>query len=413
MWTTDPSPSAGSRSAEEDLARALEVVVPALDIARERVVGPEPPGFSEARGYTGFLGALTDEELARCESEGLAACLPSLAEAPASLVRLAEGAADIARLPGVLEGASGPDLEGTRKVGERKRRQLEVLLGALRPLGERARRIVDVGAGAGHFSRLAADLFDRDVVGIEREAARARVAAMLAEGTRASFLLLDACREPLVLEPGDLAVGLHACGALGDRIVMAAAEAPCDVVLVSCCLQKIEGPARMPLSAKARAAGLVLPREVLGLSNLTARLVGVEASLAEMLDARRSRFALARLLRARGLEIAPGEEMRGQNRRRAHGPFAELAARALALRGLSAPSERELREHEEAARVEFQRMRRFSLPRAMLARALEVTVVLDRAAALEERGHVCRVVRVFDPEVSPRNLAIFASPRPG
>jgi hypothetical protein len=44
----------------------------------------------------------------------------------------------------------------------------------------------------------------------------------------------------------------------------------------------------------------------------------------------------------------------------------------------------------------------------MLPRLTEVAVVLDRAAALEERGHEAQAAIVFDPDVSPRNIAIVA-----
>ena len=45
----------------------------------------------------------------------------------------------------------------------------------------------------------------------------------------------------------------------------------------------------------------------------------------------------------------------------------------------------------------------------MLARLLEVTVVLDRAAALEESGHDVLVATLFDRAVTPRNIGLFAS----
>ena len=45
----------------------------------------------------------------------------------------------------------------------------------------------------------------------------------------------------------------------------------------------------------------------------------------------------------------------------------------------------------------------------MLARLLEVAVVLDRAAALEEAGHHVVVATVFPREVTPRNVGLFAS----
>lgn len=394
--------------AAQALERALSVLVPALDIVEGRLDDDTPPAWCEARGWTGFLLSLSDDALAHCESAGLSACIDNLASAPPSLVALARGAAEAARLPRHAALPLAPPADQLQSVPARKRLQLASLLGAVAPMAARARRIVDVGAGRGHFTRIAAESFDVDALGIEREPARVSAAAALAAGTRALFVASDALREDLAFAPDDLLVGLHACGELGDRLVLSAAHAPCDLVLVSCCLQKISGPARAPLSQMAARAGLVLKREALGLTNLTARPVGVEASLADMLTARQHRYALLCLLRARGLDVAPGEEMRGINRRRARLGLGELAARALSLRDLAPATEAEIRAHEEAARLAFSRMRRLSLPRSLLARLTEVAVVLDRAAALEERGHEAQAAIVFDPDVSPRNIAILA-----
>ena len=72
----------------------------------------------------------------------------------------------------------------------------------------------------------------------------------------------------------------------------------------------------------------------------------------------------------------------------------------------------ESRWHEEEARRRYARMRRLSLPRNMLARLLEIAVVLDRGAALEESGHAVQWASIFERAVSPRNLALFASRHP-
>ena len=170
-------------------------------------------------------------------------------------------------------------------MGERKRRQLPALIEAVRSMAEEAARIVDVGAGSGHFSHLAAERFERETLGIDRDPRRVAAAEKADVSGKVRFLTRDAFRESLDFAVGDLAVGLHACGALGDRLVVAAAEVGCDVALVSCCLQKIEGPARAPLSRAA--AGLVLRRETLGLGNLSTGAEGVEVSLTTTLGARK------------------------------------------------------------------------------------------------------------------------------
>jgi SAM-dependent methyltransferase len=398
-----------STPVSEALARALDVVVPALDIAADRPRGPEPPRFCETRGFTDFLASLSDDELKRCESEGLAERLSVLDGAPPTLVELGRNLLDVAHLPARVQKDKLSRIGKQRAVSQRKQSEIEALLAVVAPLAERANRVVDVGAGHGHFTRIAAEFFDRDAVGIERVPERVTTAERLGAGTRASFLLLDATHEALGLRAGDLAIGLHACGGLGDRLIVEAIEARCNVVLVSCCLQKIDTAVRLPSSQAATAAGLVLSRETLGLSNLTSRQQGVESTLGETMDARRKRWALTRLLRHRGITVKPGEEMRGINRRFAHRTFPELVQKALVQRELTPASLAEIAEHDHFGTIEFDRMRRFSLPRSMLARALEVTVAFDRATLLEERGYDVRVVEIYDIEVTPRNLATIAS----
>jgi SAM-dependent methyltransferase len=392
------------------LDRALAVLVPVLDVVEGRVTSGEPPAWCERRGLAGYLLGLSDDELARAESVGLARAPELLARAPEPLALLARDVAAAIDLPALAAPRVEAVGEAVRSVRARKREQLPSLLGAVRGMAEAATRIVDVGAGSGHFTRLAADAFDRDAVGLERAEARVEAAAVRAgEGARATFVAFDVGREELRFQEGDLAVGLHACGALGDRLVLAAARDGADLALVSCCLQKIDGAARPAISRRAADAGLVLGHEALGLSNLTPGEVGVETSLAATLAAREARHALALLLARRGLVVAPGEEMRGLNRRRARRGLAEIAPAALALRDEPPPTAAELAAASADARRDYARMRRLSLPRALLARLCEVALVLDRAAALVEAGHAARVGVAFDVAVSPRNLLLAAS----
>ncbi|MCZ7677918.1 MAG: hypothetical protein M5U28_03700 [Sandaracinaceae bacterium] len=59
------------------------------------------------------------------------------------------------------------------------------------------------------------------------------------------------------------------------------------------------------------------------------------------------------------------------------------------------------------------RARRLALPRAMLARPLELALVLDRAACLAEHGAAPEVLEAFDRAASPRNVAIVRPARDG
>lgn len=410
-------PSGSSNTTRrEDLARVLDVLTPVLDIVRGPLESPEVPPWCQARGWTEFLLGLSDRELETCEQLGTTRGLSELSHAPDELCELGAAVERVTRLPRLASPKGELPEAALRGIRARKREQVDALLSAVTPLVQSARRIVDVGAGSGHFSRLAAELFERETWALDRDAARLRRGSERSEerqrsigNLRVRFVEVDVGEHALKFEPSDLAVGLHACGELGDRLVSAASAAGCDVVLVSCCLQKTRADQRLPLSHTAARAGFALQRNVLGLTNLTARVQGVEATLSANLGARETRLALRYLLRARGLSVNAGEEMRGINRRRAQAGFDELAERAFARLGLPAPTPSELQAHAAEARRDHAIMRRLALPRNMLARLVELAIVLDRAALLEEHGAHVNVAEFVDPRVTPRNTVLFAS----
>lgn len=390
------------------LQRLLAVALPLRDVLERRVDAPVVPDWCESRGWTQFLLELDDAAVTAAEAHGLASVLPDLRTAPASLTELARAVTSATELPR-LGGSTPLEAEALRSVRFRKRAQLSALLSAVSGMAPQAERIVDVGAGSGHFTRLSAELFERDAVGLEHNPARVASARKRAEhSTRASFVSVDA-RSAFGLTARDLAIGLHACGELGDKLIEAAGSAQCDLALVSCCLQKISSAERAPLSTPATEAHAQLRREHLGLANLTAQPQGVEASIDVTIAARQTRYALGQLLRARGIALEPGAEMSGVNRRQANAGLRRVAERACAARQLPPPSDAEVAAHETAARRDYAVIRRLSLPRSMLARLVEVLVSLDRAAHLEERGLAVSVATLFERGVSPRNIGIFAS----
>src|SRR6188768_1962161 len=327
-------------SITDALSRVEQALLPVLDIVEQRGHDARTPEWCERRGWSDFLLGLGEAELVRCEAEGLALALPSLPAAPETLSALGRSVLSVSALPLLEAKAVRPAPEDFRGVGLRKQQQLSTLLGALTKQAAAAQRIVDVGAGSGHFARLSAAHFSRTTLGLERDpervaraTRRARESAADAHSVSAQFAVIDAGSEPLRLFPGDLAIGLHACGELGDTLVQAVADSGADLALVSCCLQKIRAAERAPLSRAAH--GFALRKETLGLSNLTSQAVGVEASIEHTIRARQARYALRLLLLARGLPLSPGAEMQGVNRRQAHSGLATIAERSLEVHGLS------------------------------------------------------------------------------
>lgn len=378
--------------------------------------GEDVPGPLVTRSWASFLLALADDELAALETAGHDATWPS--RTPSSLVALAEAARHICALPMVGGVATADDrlvpTPPRRLETPRKRAQIEAFVRVILPLATSATRIIDVGSGHGHLTREIAERIARPVLGLERDVGLAERARSLPSTASPSFAVTDVLREGLALTDGDCVIGLHACGELGDAMVESAARSGAAIALVGCCLQKRRASSRALLCVEpshdaAFHEALDLPRSLLGLSNLTARDDGVEATRAENLAGRERRLALHRLLSEDGATLRLGEEIDGLNRRAAQRDLASLVARAFALRKRPAPSASAIEDAASWARGQHGQVRRLSLPRALLARVLEVLVLVDRARHLEERGRNVTIGLLFPAEVSARNL-VLASP---
>ncbi len=389
---------------------AAALIAEARDIVDERVRDDAVPSWCDAREWSSWLLSLDDAAVDRCETRSLANEAESLAGAPGSLVGLAGRVRDLlGRIASFPEGSRAGRV---RLASPRKADQLARVLEVTAPLVARCRRIVDVGAGRGALASLIASSTGKPVVGIELVEDRVRSAERRAPAEGVTYELRDGVAEGLGLRGDDLAIGLHACGALGDALVEEAARAGADVALITCCVQKVRGESRRPLSAAGTRLGLEFRRDVLGLANLTPREQGVEFSTAEAMRAREARSAVRAALRARGIAVEPGEEMRGLNRRRALRGSRELITEALRVRELPPPTAGELDQAEREASRSFARVRRLSLPRTMLGPVVELAVVLDRASVLQEAGRSVQVLRLFAQEASPRNLLVIGSREP-
>ena len=401
---------AAARNSTSRFRAASELLASVHDIITDRPFGAMPPRWSERRGWSEWLANRSDAEVAHAERDGLAAILRSSTDAPNDLADLARVSTEIADLP--VSHGTPRGLVARAHISERKRRQVASFAALVGALPARHARIVDVGSGHGHLTRHLAESLGIAAQGWERDAARVATATSLARGSNTTFHCIDVLRDPPALTVRDLVVGLHCCGDLGDRAVRIACDANGSIAIIGCCPQKRIGD-RAPLTDIDGVASsqLTLPHAALGLANVRDGGDGIEADLATRIRSRVHRFALHALLDARGIILAPGEEMRGVNRRTATLDFEALVSKAFSVRSLPAPSATIVRAADRSAWERYARIRRWMLPRDMLARVVEVWVALDRAAYLEAHGYACDVTIAFDRETSPRNVAMVGAPR--
>ena len=395
--------------ADATFERACACLASVRDIVEERANGQAPPRWCEARGWTEFLRALPDDAVTVLERDGLGAQVELMADAPASLVALAREIGRATTLPRATDASAHGVAK--RRASPRKRTQVASFARLIEGLAPHASRVVDLGSGHGHLTRHLAQELGLVAEGWERDAARARVASSLVSDGSTRFVVAEARDLQGAITSADLVVGLHACGELADEAVKGAVAARASVAIVACCPQKRAG-GRAPLSSTngAPARDLTLPHAALGLANVRDGDTRVETHWADCVDSRVRRIALRRALLSAGHPVAPGEEMRGINRRRASGPLLDLVTRAFVMRGLPDPSPALVFESEREAREEHRLARRWELPRTMLARLVEVWIALDRAAFLRQSGYLADVSELFGAEVSPRNVAVVGRP---
>ncbi|MFT5356083.1 MAG: hypothetical protein ACI9KE_003306 [Polyangiales bacterium] len=401
---------------EETLALLGE----AQDIVGGRPHYDAPPEWAESRDWSGFLSRLTDAQVVEAEHDPgvwLAAC----AEAPASLRALGRRAtAIVERYEFSGESTTAP--KARRHVKKRKSAQLHALCTVAALRFEGVERIIDLGSGHGHLTRaLALTLRPHETLGVDWDDARIARAIDLSAASpddapvdAPRFVHGDASRADAGahrddVKTRDLVTGLHPCGALGDALVTRARTAGAHVLAVSCCYQKTDSAYRRPLSEQGRAANFVVPREALGLANLSPRSFDGSGTLDVKRTGRRTRLALRLALEARGLVLEQGAEGNGISKGRVRHGLSVIAPGAFAARGLSAPTNDELDLAEARAISAHAHVARFALPRHALSRPLEVAIVLDRARYLEEAGWRTDVVTLFPPGTSPRNLGIVAN----
>lgn len=296
-----------------------------------------------------------------------------------------------------------------RRVPERKLAQIDAFIAAL-DQGPGACAVLDWCGGKGHLGRTLGSHLNAPVTVLERNASLADDAMELARAADVAlnFVCADALAAPADLfGPDVLAVGLHACGELGTRMLEHAVRDGVHTVALSpCCLHKVRGlreQGYLPLSAIGRAHDPQLDHESLRLA--TADEVVARASL-QAGRRRENAWRLGFDLLARRAGRASYTPLGTITEELTRSDFASFA-KALAERyAIALPTIWDPVEAEAAGWQRADRARAIGLVRGLFKRAIEVWCALDRAAFLEEHGLDTTIMRFAPRAITPRNLII-------
>jgi hypothetical protein len=340
---------------------------------------------------------------------------------PPSLDSLLDALQELTALPW-HEGRHALTVTQTQGLSAKKVHELERVLALLAPRTRSIRQAVDIGGGMGHLARLCARTFGWTFHTLDRDAAlqdkgRRWLAKTRPPGGGDTLCFIHASVgdglqpdiDPLFSGRDRASMGLHTCGPLALTQLRKSQEAG-FVLNIGCCYDKLELPRDYPASRFGSAHPLPFTPHALALAT-RGRPHKTEAEFARMKRVYAWRFAFDLLARRcfpeRGF-VRAGDAPRALY----DGPFARYARDRLEHLGLDpGMTDAELDAFEVSARAETRELLLCHLLRDRFARALEVVLLLDRALLLEELGFQVELLQLFDPGLSPRNIALVASRR--
>jgi Methyltransferase domain len=337
---------------------------------------------------------------------------------PASLHALLRALHQLTGLPW-HQGVHGLTTAEAQGLNTKKTHELERLLALLAPRTRAIRQAVDIGGGMGHLARLCVRTFGWTFHSIDRDAAlqekgrdwlrRARslprdklgfLHASVEDGLQSEL-------DPFFRGRDRASIGLHTCGPLALTQLRKSQDAG-FLLNVGCCYDKLDATRDYPVSRFGQAHRLPFTRYALALATRE-RHHKSEAGFALMKRVYAHRFAFELLSRREFPErgfVRAGDAPRVLYA----GSFAGYARNRLERLGLeTGMTDAGLEAFEVSVRPETRRILLCHLLRDRFARALEVVLLLDRAILLAEMGFRVELLQIFDPRLSPRNIALIAS----
>lgn len=284
------------------------------------------------------------------------------------------------------------------------------------------REILDLGGGVGHLARHLAQTLACEITTLDRDPEAIETGRRLSSAPewqlvsgRQQFVCSDFPSALAAVRPArfNLSLGLHTCGPLAWRH-LESCTAEQALLNFGCCYDRLDPQTDVEHSHTAKGAPLAWTRQALFL----ATRAGTERTVADFQFQQRVlqyRYGLDLWLRSQG--FAKQAESVGNTPPAAYSQsFAHYARNRFGFLQLPVPiSDAELDAFFEAHRVRVERQRFAAFLQNVLARPLEVLLLLDRALWLDERvAHLssaepkprAQVLEFFDPLLSPRNLGI-------
>jgi len=309
------------------------------------------------------------------------------------------------------------------KIIPKKQHELERLAPFIAELvqEQKLNEVVDIGGGVGHLAQTLAHHYGFKVTSLDmdpelqRSGVRWQLHKWEDSPHRVTFQehRVERADKKFAALMGSetLTTGLHTCGGLGVAHMEAGALARAAVVNMPCCYHKLD-IADCNLSSSAQTHPL--PWNLFALTLAAGAHRKVTLKDVQFRDKMKYfRYTLHFLLHDEfGIK---GQVTLGNCPPELYdGSFAVYAREQLTrLQLTSAWSDEKLDAYfmEENNQTLIKQMLAAATVRDVMGRALEAAIITDRALWMEERGYHVDINEIFDPAVSPRNLALIANSR--
>ena len=311
------------------------------------------------------------------------------------------------------------------RVKGKKRHEIERLRALILDLHRRHRfgRVVDVGGGMGHLSRILAQHHDLPCLTLDRDRrllARGQDRSVrsrdFAEGSAVEFrsLILSEASEPAelaeVFAPDALCLGLHCCGDLSNQLIRMVIRNRCrGLVSFGCCYEKMDPARHLNRSAHGRARPFPFTEHSLALATWS-HARRDHASYLEGRKVKEYRYAF-HLLMLEELGMRPLIQVGRSGLAAYQGDFSAYALAQLAYNGIEHRLSAAAVDgffHRKSTRQQLDDLLASQLIKCQFNRLIEILIQADRGLWLQENGYQVTLNRCFDEEISPRNIGIVA-----
>ena len=281
-------------------------------------------------------------------------------------------------------------------------------------------RMIDIGGGVGLFSQRLTHAYQLKITSLDmnkelQESGKKRYLKNAIGEKKLEYKQVTVSdSDPLFLNelsPQVMTVGLHTCGPLAvSQILASAAKSVRSIVNFGCCYLKLSEQGHdqnISQFAKSFASPLIMNQFALTLACGPHRKISHQGVAFKQV-VKHYRYGLHILL----VELYPEYQLTtfGNSPTKVYdGDFANYVTAQFQKLSLTLKhTAEELNAFYCEKLFLIKRMYAAGFIRDALSRVLEVYLLLDRAIYLEEKGYSVEILEVFDEEISPRNLGIFA-----